>query len=143
MSGTRRRRASPEFFEYLSTCGGHKWNFQTILLKFVCFPLFVVLFPHFAATLPSQVGYIPQVGKMNKNKKFSRGLVVTMWRAAARLKPLRRRDPWGDTIPQALCFLVVREIDCGNWLARGYMPAHQHCELFYLLAGDLIGSTLN
>jgi len=29
-----------------------------------------------------------------------------------------------------------------DWLARGYMPAHQHCELFYTLAGDLIGSTL-
>ena len=23
--------------------------------------------------------------------------------------------------------MVVREIDYGNWLARGYMPAHQHC----------------
>jgi len=32
-------------------------------------------------------------------------------------------------------FLVVREYDCGNWLARGYMPAHQHCELFYAPAG--------
>ena len=29
--------------------------------------------------------------------------------------------------------LVVREIDCGNWLARGYIPAHQHCDLFYSL----------
>jgi len=38
---------------------------------------------------------------------------------------------------------VVREIDCGNWLARGYMPAHQRCLLFYPLAGDLIWSTLN
>jgi len=36
--------------------------------------------------------------------------------------------------------LVVREIHCGNWLARGYMPAHQHCDLFYPLAGDLIRS---
>ena len=34
---------------------------------------------------------------------------------------------------------LVREIDCGNCLARGYMPAHQHRELFYLLAGDLQG----
>ena len=33
----------------------------------------------------------------------------------------------------ALRFLVVREIDCGNWLARGYMPAHQLCDLFYAL----------
>ena len=32
-----------------------------------------------------------------------------------------------------LRFLVVREIDCGNWLARGYMPALQHCDLFYPL----------
>jgi len=29
--------------------------------------------------------------------------------------------------------LVVREIDCGDWLAREYMPAHQHCGLFYPL----------
>ena len=34
--------------------------------------------------------------------------------------------------------LVVREIDCGNWLARGCMPAHQHCDLFYPPAGDLL-----
>ena len=33
----------------------------------------------------------------------------------------------------ALRFLVVREIDCGNWLARRCMPAHQHCHLFYPL----------
>ena len=38
---------------------------------------------------------------------------------------------WGGTIPWALRFLVIREIDSGDWLARGYMPAHQHCELFY------------
>ena len=36
-------------------------------------------------------------------------------------------DPW------ALLFLVVREINCGNWLARRYMPAHQHCDVFYPL----------
>jgi len=40
-------------------------------------------------------------------------------------------------------FLVVRDIDCGDWLAQGYMPAHQHCELFYPPAEDLIGSALN
>jgi len=34
---------------------------------------------------------------------------------------------WWGTIPWELRFLVVREIDYGNWLARGYMPAHQHC----------------
>ena len=34
---------------------------------------------------------------------------------------------------QALRFLVVREINCGDWLGRGYMPAHQHCDLFYPL----------
>ena len=38
-------------------------------------------------------------------------------------------DPW------ALRFLVVREIDCGDWLARRYMSAHQYCELFDPLAG--------
>ena len=40
---------------------------------------------------------------------------------------------WGGTIDPWACFLVVREIDCGNWLARGYMPAHHHCDLFYPL----------
>ena len=34
---------------------------------------------------------------------------------------------------------LVREIDCGNCSARGYMPAHKHRELFYLLAGDSQG----
>jgi len=47
------------------------------------------------------------------------------------------KDPW------ALRFLVVKEIDCGDWLARGYMPAHQYIDLFYPLVGDLIGSTIN
>jgi len=36
-------------------------------------------------------------------------------------------DPW------VLRFLVVKEIDGGNWLARGCMPAHQHYNLFYPL----------
>ena len=27
--------------------------------------------------------------------------------------------------------MVVREIDCGDWLARRCMPAHQHCDLLY------------
>jgi len=27
--------------------------------------------------------------------------------------------------------------------ARGYMPAHQHCDLFYQLVGGLIGSAIN
>jgi len=46
----------------------------------------------------------------------------------------------------ALCvlrFLLVREIDRGDWLARGCMPAHQSCDLFYLLVGDLLGSAIN
>jgi len=39
---------------------------------------------------------------------------------------------WVGTIHAwALRFLVVREINCGDWLARGCMPAHQHCDLFY------------
>ena len=52
---------------------------------------------------------------------------------------------WGGTIIWALRFLarVVREIDFGDWLARGHVPAHQHCELFFPPAGDLIGSVLN
>jgi hypothetical protein len=44
---------------------------------------------------------------------------------------------WGGTKdPWALRFLVVREINCGNWLARGCMPAQQHCDLFYPLGWD-------
>jgi hypothetical protein len=31
---------------------------------------------------------------------------------------------------------VVMEIDCGDWLAREYLPAHQHCEPFTHLSGD-------
>jgi len=51
---------------------------------------------------------------------------------------------WGNTIdPWALRFLVVREIDCGDWLAQGYMSAHQRCDLFYPLVGDQIESTIN
>jgi len=39
---------------------------------------------------------------------------------------------WVGTIdPWALRFLVVREIDGGGWLALGYMPAQQQCDLFY------------
>jgi len=41
---------------------------------------------------------------------------------------------WGGTTRLGYTdVLVVREIDCGNWLAREYMPAHQHCGLFYPL----------
>ena len=39
--------------------------------------------------------------------------------------------------------LVVRKIDCGNWLAREYMPAHQRCALFYPLDCGLEGYPLN
>ena len=49
----------------------------------------------------------------------------------------------GSTLGFFVDFFIVREIDCGNSLARGYMPAHQHCDLFYPLIGDLIGSTIN
>jgi len=65
--------------------------------------------------------------------------MVVSWFAKGALPEeyLSQIDPW------ALLFLVVREIDCGDWAAQGYMPAHQHCDLFYLLAGDLIGSTIN
>ena len=49
-------------------------------------------------------------------------------------KEIKRKKEWGGTIdPWALRFLVAWEIDCGNWLARGYMPANQHCDLFYPL----------
>jgi len=40
----------------------------------------------------------------------------------------------GGTIdPRALRFLVGKEIDCGDSLARRRMLAHQHCDLFYPL----------
>ena len=55
----------------------------------------------------------------------------------------KKKGMVGGTIPRALRFLVVKEIDSGNWLARGYMPAHKHCEMFCPLAQDLIGSALN
>jgi len=52
--------------------------------------------------------------------------------------------PNGGTIdPSALRFLVVREIECGDWLARGYMPAHQYCDLFYTLDRGSAWSAIN
>ena len=39
--------------------------------------------------------------------------------------------------------LIVQEIGCGSWLAREYMPAHQHCGLFYPLGRGLEGSPIN
>jgi len=51
---------------------------------------------------------------------------------------------WGGTTRLGYTdVLVVREIDCGSWLAREYMPAHQHCGLFYPLGWGLEGSPLN
>jgi len=34
---------------------------------------------------------------------------------------------------------LVGEVD----LARGYMLAHKHCELFYPLVGDVLGYAIN
>jgi len=80
-----------------------------------------------------------------REKWNNQNLVMTMWRTAARgWSPVTAVRPWGGTIDLwALRFLVVKEIDCGDWLAREYMPAHQHCDLFYPLVGDLIGSAIN
>ena len=50
--------------------------------------------------------------------------VFWWWLSVADWIPI---DPW------ALRFLVVKEINCGDWLARGYMRAHQQCDLFYPL----------
>ena len=45
---------------------------------------------------------------------------------------------WGGTTRLGYTdVLVVREIDCRNWLAQEYMPAHQHCGLFYPLVWGL------
>ena len=55
-------------------------------------------FPHFFSNSEKELRLgvlralrLPQ--KLEKNSKVSRGFVVTLWRAAARLKPLRRRAP--------------------------------------------------
>jgi len=50
---------------------------------------------------------------------------------------------WGGTTRLGYTdVLVVREIDGGSWLAREYMPAHQHCGLFSLLGWGFEGSPL-
>ena len=54
--------------------------------------------------------------------------------SARRLKVLRRRAPGYTDV------LVLKEIDCGDWLAQEYMPAHQQCGLFYPLDWGLEGS---
>ena len=48
-------------------------------------------------------------------------------------------NPSGGALPRLGYWdvLVVREIDCGDWLAREYLPAHQHCGLFYSLVWGL------
>ena len=71
--------------------------------------------------------------------KFGRDHVA---RGSLGLKPLRRRAPVGGHHSLGATFLVT-EINCGDWLARGYMPADQHCNLFYPLAEDLLGSAIN
>ena len=53
--------------------------------------------------------------KKKPEKILFQSVVVTMWRVAARAAA----RPWRGTIdPWALRFLVVRETDCGDWLAR-------------------------
>ena len=69
----------------------------------------------------------------NRINNFSKSPIFSMARGT---------KIWKITFKNRVRF-VVREIDCGNWLARGYMPAHQHCDLFYPLVGDLLGSALN
>jgi len=45
---------------------------------------------------------------------------------------------WGGTTRLGYTdVLVVREIDCGNWLAREYSAVHQHCGLIYPLVWGL------
>ena len=59
-------------------------------------------------------------------------------------KPKTKEPPeWGSTNRLGYTdVFIVEDIDCGNWLAREYMPAHQHCELFYPLDRGLAGSAL-
>ena len=45
------------------------------------------------------------------------------------------RPPLG-VFPQISERRLASNYESRDWLARGYIPAHQHCELFYSLAGD-------
>jgi len=83
------------------------------------------------------------VGASRKKRKynsprFGRDHVVC---GCSGLKPLRRRAPvGGHHWSRGTTFLgsyyqetTSKEINCGDFLARGYMPAHQLCDLFYTL----------
>jgi len=75
---------------------------------------------------------LPQVRKKKKIhnilEKYGQDPVA---RGGSGMKPLRRRAPGYTDV------LVVRKIDCGNWLARECMLAHHHCGLFYPLVCGL------
>jgi len=65
-------------------------------------------------------------------------LTSNAWEDTRPISCLSYPSEGGTIDPWTLRFLVVREIDCGDWLARGYMPAQQPCDLFYTLVGDLV-----
>jgi len=83
----------------------------------------------------------PEFGGKKNYKFLGQGLKWNLWSG-----PVHERSnqptsqpnftQLGNVATGVTRFLVVREYDCGNWLARGYMPAHQHCELFYAPAGS-------
>jgi len=59
-------------------------------------------------------------------------LLITF--SASRTLSIGFSPEWGGTTRlEYTDVLVFREIERRNWLARGYMPAHQHCDLFYPL----------
>jgi len=76
--------------------------------------LWLRFFHWIASLFRRKWGFWPTCGCVGQKWKieFSQSLVVTMWCASAR--PFAAARPWGGTIPWALRFLVVREIDCGN-----------------------------
>ena len=67
--------------------------------------------------------FLPRFGHSGSESElaFSRVWDRSVARFSRSHGPLRLRPFEG---------LVVKEIDCGNWLAWGYMPAHQYCDLF-------------
>ena len=87
----------------------------------------------FCGLLPRRLFYGSPKAHCQKSISV-KNLTSTAWRTLGLFGAFPTLLRWGGIIdPWALRFLVIREINCGDWLARGYMPAHQHCDLFYPL----------
>ena len=52
-----------------------------------------------------------------------------------------------EKCPEQICLITVLNVNKISIFTldqnRGCMPAHQHCDLFYPLVGDLIGFAIN